>query len=245
MKYIIGNWKMNMLPNEILNYLMEYTELVKDVENISIILAVPYISIFYANNFVQDTNVQIAVQNISAYKKGAYTGDISAEMVNSFGIKYSIIGHSERRTHFFETDEIINEKVKRAVENRIVPIICVGETEEIKEEGKTLEFVKTQIDKAIKDVDFKEVENEIIIAYEPVWAIGTGKSCDSDYAKKVTSYIKEKLEARFENAKISVLYGGSVTSFNIKEFLEVESISGVLVGGASLNVDEFAKITKA
>lgn len=244
MKYIIGNWKMNMLPNEAINFCIEYTENVKDVNN-KLILAVPFVNMFYANNFVQDTNVQIAAQNMHFENNGAYTGEISASMLKSIGVDYCIIGHSERREYFNETNEILNKKVRQAITNSITPIFCVGENLTENESGNTKEIIRVQIEEGLKDLsNFENIDNTLIVAYEPIWAIGTGKVCDSNFANEITTHIKEVVKEIYPDLNVVTLYGGSVTSLNSNEILSKENIDGVLVGGASLKSDEFTKISK-
>ena len=247
MKYIIGNWKMNMLPNEAINFLENYTQGVKGIKaDRKLIICVPFIDMFYSNLYTQETNVKIGAQNMHFKTSGAYTGEVSGEMLSSINIEYSIIGHSERRMYFGETDEIVNLKVKHAIELGINPIVCVGEELFVNEEGKTLEFVENQIREGLKGLEnLQNINNEIIIAYEPIWAIGTGKTCDSEYANTVNGHIRKVAKEMYPNANISVLYGGSVKSQNAEEILSKEHIDGVLVGGASLDSEEFIKISKA
>lgn len=247
MKYIIGNWKMNMLPNEAINFLENYTQGVKGIKaDRKLIICVPFIDMFYSNLYTQETNVKIGAQNMHFKTSGAYTGEVSGEMLSSINIEYSIIGHSERRMYFGETDEIVNLKVKHAIELGINPIVCVGEELSVNEEGKTLEFVENQIREGLKGLEnLQNINNEIIIAYEPIWAIGTGKTCDSEYANTVNGHIRKVAKEMYPNANISVLYGGSVKSQNAEEILLKEHIDGVLVGGASLDSEEFIKISKA
>lgn len=247
MKYIIGNWKMNMLPNEAINFLENYTQGVKGIKaDRKLIICVPFIDMFYSNLYTQETNVKIGAQNMHFKTSGAYTGEVSGEMLSSINIEYSIIGHSERRMYFGETDEIVNLKVKHAIELGINPIVCVGEELSVNEEGKTLEFVENQIREGLKGLEnLQNINNEIIIAYEPIWAIGTGKTCDSEYANTVNGHIRKVAKEMYPNANISVLYGGSVKSQNAEEILSKEYIDGVLVGGASLDSEEFIKISKA
>lgn len=247
MKYIIGNWKMNMLPNEAINFLENYTQGVKGIKaDRKLIICVPFIDMFYSNLYTQETNVKIGAQNMHFKTSGAYTGEVSGEMLSSINIEYSIIGHSERRMYFGETDEIVNLKVKHAIELGINPIVCVGEELSVNEEGKTLEFVENQIREGLKELEnLQNINNEIIIAYEPIWAIGTGKTCDSEYANAVNGHIRKVAKEMYPNANISVLYGGSVKSQNAEEILSKENIDGVLVGGASLDSEEFIKISKA
>ena len=182
-KVIAGNWKMNMLPNETINFIEGLSQEIKDVKN-EIILCVPYTDLFYALLTAQNTNIKIGAQNMHWKEKGAYTGEISGQMLKSIGVEYVIIGHSERRQYFAETDETVNLKVKSALENNLKPIICVGETLEQREHGETEKIIESQIKLALKDLT-KEQIRAIIIAYEPVWAIGTGKTATPEEANNV------------------------------------------------------------
>lgn len=243
-KYIMGNWKMNMLPNEAIDYINKLEEKLEKLENIKekldIALYVPYINIFYANLMSQETDIIIGAQNMCCQDNGAYTGEISADMLKSVDINTVLIGHSERRHVFNESDMMINRKVIKSQEKDMQAVFCIGETLEENESGKTEEVLKNQIETGLKDVDIKN----IIIAYEPVWAIGTGKVCDSDKANEIIKYIKEILKNDY-GKELPVLYGGSVSPDNAKEILSKEYIDGVLVGGASLDVDKFFEIITA
>ena len=244
-KVIAGNWKMNMLPNEAISFIEELAPLVKDTEN-EVILCVPYIDLFYSLLTVQGTNIKIGAQNMHFEESGAYTGEVSGKMLKSIGVEYVIIGHSERRQYFSETDEIVNKKVKAAILNGLKPIICVGETLKQREEGKTSEVITKQTELALKGLSNKEVEN-IIIAYEPIWAIGTGKTATSEDANNSIKEIRNKINKIYgQNTAESIIiqYGGSVKSSNAKELFEMSDIDGGLVGGASLKAEEFSKIVK-
>ena len=242
-KVIAGNWKMNMLPNETIDFIQELTPLVKDTK-IEVILCVPYIDLFYALLHVQDTNIKIGAQNMHWEEKGAYTGEISGKMLKSIGVEYVIIGHSERRQYFAETDETVNKKIKSALANGLKPIVCVGETLEQREAGQTEQIVTSQIEKAFKDIPASSLE-QIIIAYEPIWAIGTGKTATKEDANTTIMQIRKKLAEIYgqnEADGVIIQYGGSVKSSNAKELFEMSDIDGGLVGGASLKADEFSKI---
>ena len=242
-KVIAGNWKMNMLPNETIDFIQELTPLVKDTKN-EVILCVPYIDLFYALLHVQDTNIKIGAQNMHWEEKGAYTGEISGKMLKSIGVEYVIIGHSERRQYFAETDETVNKKIKSALANGLKPIVCVGETLEQREAGQTEQIVTSQTEKAFKDIPASSLE-QIIIAYEPIWAIGTGKTATKEDANTTIMQIRKKLAEIYgqnEADGVIIQYGGSVKSSNAKELFEMSDIDGGLVGGASLKADEFSKI---
>ena len=243
MKVIAGNWKMNMLPNETINFIQDLTPLVKDTDN-DVILCVPYTDLFYALLNVQGTNIKIGAQNMHWEEKGAYTGEISGQMLKSIGVEYVIIGHSERRQYFAETDETVNKKIKSALENGLKPIVCVGESLEQRENGLTQQIIESQIEKAFDGIDENNL-SKIIIAYEPIWAIGTGKTATKEQANETIIQIRNKIANLYNQEqanKMIIQYGGSVKSSNAKELFEMSDINGALIGGASLKVDEFSQI---
>ena len=242
-KVIAGNWKMNMLPNEAMDFIQELTPLVKDTKN-EVILCVPYTDLFYALLHVQGTNIKIGAQNMHWEEKGAYTGEVSAPMLKSIGVEYVIIGHSERRQYFAETDETVNKKIKSALAHGLKPIVCVGETLEQRESGQTEQIVTSQVEKAFEGIPTSELE-KITIAYEPIWAIGTGKTATKEDANSTIMQIRKKIAEMYgqnEANGVIIQYGGSVKSANAKELFEMSDIDGGLVGGASLKADEFSKI---
>ena len=244
-KVIAGNWKMNMLPNEAINFIQELTPLVKDTKN-DVVLCVPYIDLFYSLLHVQGTNIKIGAQNMHWEEKGAYTGEVSASMLKSIGVEYVIIGHSERRQYFNETDETVNKKIKSALLHDLKPIVCVGETLEQREAGETEKIVTNQIAKAFEGIASEDLE-KIIVAYEPIWAIGTGKTATKEDANNTIMQIRKKLAEIYgqnEADGVIIQYGGSVKSSNAKELFEMSDIDGGLVGGASLKAEEFSKIVK-
>ncbi len=242
-KVIAGNWKMNMLPNEAIEFIEKLAPLVKDTEN-EVILCVPYTDLFYALLTAQGTNIKIGAQNMHFEEKGAYTGEVSGKMLKSINVEYVIIGHSERRQYFAETDETVNKKVKAAFENGLKPIVCVGETLEQREEGKAFDVITEQTKLALEGLAKEQVENTII-AYEPIWAIGTGKTATKEDANDAIKKIREKIVEIYGQKvadRVIIQYGGSVKSTNAKELFEMSDIDGGLVGGASLNPDEFSRI---
>ena len=245
-KVIAGNWKMNMLPNETITFFEELAPLVKNTKT-EVIICAPYTDLFYAILSAQNTNIKIGAQNMHWEENGAYTGEISPQMLKSIGVEYVIIGHSERRQYFAETDETVNKKVKAAHNVGLKPIVCVGETLSQRESGKAKEIVTNQIKSGLKDLTKNEIMSTIV-AYEPIWAIGTGKTATKEDANETIKWIREELEKIYgkENAdKVIIQYGGSVKSENAKELFEMSDIDGGLVGGASLKPDEFAKIVNA
>ena len=239
-KVIAGNWKMNMLPNEAIDFINALAPAVKDTNN-ETILCVPYTDLFYSLLTVQETNIHIGAQNMHWEENGAYTGEVAPEMLKCINVEYVIIGHSERRQYFNETDETVNKKIKSALRHELKPIVCVGETLEERESGSAEEVVTMQISKALEGLTIENLQN-IIIAYEPIWAIGTGKTATSEDANNMCKIIREKIKQQFQSEDITILYGGSVKSANAKELFTMSDIDGGLVGGASLKADEFSKI---
>ena len=242
-KVIAGNWKMNMLPNEAINFIDKITPLVKNTKN-EVILCVPYTDLFYALLTAQGTNIKIGAQNMHFEESGAYTGEVSGKMLKSIGVEYVIIGHSERRQYFNETDETVNKKIKAAFANDLKPIVCVGETLEQREANQTQEIITKQTKLALQGLTEDQVQNTII-AYEPIWAIGTGKTATSEDANNSIKAIRKEIEKNYGKEvaeEVIIQYGGSVKSQNAKELFTTSDIDGGLVGGASLKVEEFSKI---
>lgn len=242
-KVIAGNWKMNMLPNEAISFIEELTPLVKETKN-EVILCVPYTDLFYTLLHVQGTNIKVGAQNLHWEEKGAYTGEVSAPMLKSIGVEYVIIGHSERRQYFAETDETVNKKIKSALKYGLKPIVCVGESLEQRENGTTEKVISNQIQKAFDEIPVEEL-NKIIIAYEPIWAIGTGKTATKEQANETIKQIRNELAKIYgenEANNTIIQYGGSVKATNAKELFEMSDIDGGLIGGASLKAEEFSKI---
>lgn len=242
-KVIAGNWKMNMLPNEAMTFIEQLTPLVKDTKH-EVILCVPYTDLFYSLLTAQGTNIKIGAQNMHWEEKGAYTGEVSGKMLKSIQVEYVIIGHSERRQYFAETDETVNKKIKAALQNELKPIVCVGETLEQREAGEAQNIIKTQTKLALAGLSKQQMQN-VMIAYEPIWAIGTGKTATSNDANEVIKAIRKQISELYgeEVAQNTIiLYGGSVKPENSKELFSTSDIDGGLVGGASLNVEDFEKI---
>ena len=245
-KVIAGNWKMNMLPNEAMNFISGLAPLAKDA-NCEVILCVPYTDLFYSLLTAQNTKIKIGAQNMHWEEKGAYTGEIAPEMLTSINVEYVIIGHSERRKYFNETDETVNKKIKAAIAHGLKPIVCVGETIKQRELDLTNEVITQQIELALKDIPKEKIE-DIIIAYEPIWAIGTGKVATKEDANNTIKQIREKIRTLYNDEvaqNVTILYGGSVKNENAKELFETSDIDGGLIGGASLKLDEFKEIIKS
>ena len=242
-KVIAGNWKMNMIPDAAIRFIDELTPLVKDTES-EVILCVPYTDLFYALLTAQNTNIKIGAQNMHWEESGAYTGEVSGQMLKAIGVEYVIIGHSERRQYFAETDETVNKKLKAAFKYGLKPIVCVGETLEEREAGKAEEIITSQTEKALEGLTDEQVA-DTIIAYEPIWAIGTGKTATSEDANNAIKSIRNKISniyGQMVSKRVIIQYGGSVKASNAKELFTMSDIDGGLVGGASLKSEEFAKI---
>ena len=242
-KVIAGNWKMNMLPNEAMEMITKLAPYVKNTEN-EVVLCVPYTDLFYSLLTAQETNIKIGAQNMHFEEKGAYTGEISGKMLKSIGVEYVIIGHSERRQYFAETDETVNKKIKAAFLNNLKPIVCVGETLEQREAGIQYDIITEQTKKALDGLTEEQAANTII-AYEPIWAIGTGKTATKEDANDACRKIREKIaEIYGQNVaeRVIIQYGGSMKPENAKELLEMSDIDGGLIGGASLKAETFEKI---
>ena len=232
-----------MLPDAAIRFIDELTPLVKNTEN-EVVLCVPYTDLFYSLLAAQNTNIKIGAQNMHWEESGAYTGEVSGKMLKSIGVEYVIIGHSERRQYFAETDETVNKKLHSAFKYGLKPIVCVGETLEEREAGKAEEIITSQTEKALEGLTDNQVENTII-AYEPIWAIGTGKTATKEDANDAIKSIRNKISniyGQMVAERVIIQYGGSVKSSNAKELFTMSDIDGGLVGGASLKSDEFAKI---
>ena len=241
-KIIAGNWKMNMTPSEAVKLVEELKPLVVNDE-VDVVFCVPAIDIIPAMEAAKGTNIQIGAENMYFEEKGAYTGEISPNMLVDAGVKYVIIGHSERREYFAETDETVNKKVLKAFEHGLTPIICCGETLTQREQGITLDWIRQQIKIAFQNVTAEQAKTAVI-AYEPIWAIGTGKTATSDQAEEVCGAIRACIAEVYDEAtaaEIRIQYGGSVNAGNAAERFAKPDIDGGLVGGASLKPD-FGKI---
>ncbi len=241
-KIIAGNWKMNKTTKESL----ELVELLKDKVNsseVDVVFCVPAINLLTVKEALEGTNIEVGAQNIHFETSGAFTGEISAPMLKEAGIKYVVLGHSERREYFAETDEDVNKKVHTALSHDIVPIVCVGESLEQREQNVTMDLIRLQTKIALKDVSAEDAK-KVVIAYEPIWAIGTGKTATSEQAEEVCKGIREcitEVYGKEVSDVIRIQYGGSMSPANANELLNMENIDGGLVGGASLKAD-FEKV---
>lgn len=241
-KIIAGNWKMNMTPSEAVALVNELKPLVVNDE-VDVVFCVPAIDIIPAMEAAKGTNIQIGAENMYFEEKGAYTGEISPNMLNDAGVKYVIIGHSERREYFAETNETVNKKVLKAFEHGITPIICCGESLTQREQGITIDWIRQQIKIAFLNVTADQAKTAVI-AYEPIWAIGTGKVATTEQAEEVCAAIRACIGEIYDKATaeaIRIQYGGSVSAASAPELFAQANIDGGLVGGASLKPD-FGKI---
>jgi len=243
---IAGNWKMNKTVEESIALSNGIKRNLFNINNVEIVLCPPFTSFCDVKDVVLDTNILLGAQNMHWEKEGAFTGEVSARMLKRLGYKYVIIGHSERRAYFGETNETVNKKVKSAIVAGLFPIMCVGERLEERESGKAFDVVSLHVEKGLLNVDKKEIRN-IVIAYEPVWAIGTGKNATPDQAEEVHKFIRGLLAKKYDretSESIRIQYGGSVKPDNIESLIKEKNIDGALVGGASLKEESFVDIVK-
>lgn len=241
-KIIAGNWKMNKTPSEAVALVNELKPLVAN-DDVDVVFCVPAIDIIPVMEATKGTNIQVGAENMYFEESGAYTGEVSPAMLTDVGVKYVIIGHSERREYFAETDETVNKKVLKAFEHGITPIICCGESLTQREQGITIDWIRQQIKVAFLNVTADQAKTAVI-AYEPIWAIGTGKTATSDQAEEVCKAIRDCIAEIYDDAtaaEIRIQYGGSVGAANAAELFAKPDIDGGLVGGASLKAD-FGKI---
>ncbi len=243
---IAGNWKMNKTPAEAEALLNEIKPLVADAD-CDVVVCVPYVDLFVALKATEGTNIKVGAENCHWAKSGAFTGEISADMLKACGVEYVVIGHSERRQYFGETDETVQQRTRAALDAGLKVILCVGETLAQREQGITFETVGLQTKVALGGVSEEELKN-IIIAYEPVWAIGTGRTATAEQANEVNKAIRDIIAGLYSKAAadaFTVQYGGSMNAGNADELLAQEDVDGGLIGGASLKAADFATIVKA
>ena len=246
-KIIAGNWKMNKTFNEATDLSEALVRDFGDTTSVDIVLCPPYTSIKAVSDVVSETQIQIGSQNMSSNDDGAFTGEISHTMLKDLYVKYVILGHSERREYFNESDNIINLKLRKALEKQLRPILCVGETLEQREGGLTMSVIENQLTLGLDSVS-SDAFSEIVIAYEPVWAIGTGKTATADQAQEVHKFVRDKITSLFSNTagkSVRIQYGGSMKPANAKELLSQPDIDGGLIGGAALDAQSFSSIIKA
>lgn len=236
---IAANWKMNNGLEETKDFINSFVPMVRETEGVDVVIAPPYTSLVTAAELLQNSGIRLAAQNVFYEEKGAYTGEISPAMLVSIGCSCVIIGHSERRQYFNESDDIVNKKIHNARKGGLEVILCIGESLEDRENNRTFEVLERQLTGSLKDVQLEG----ITIAYEPIWAIGTGKTATPEQADATHTFIREWLRKYAKGAEaVRILYGGSVTPDNIGLLIEKPDIDGALVGGASLKPDSFAKI---
>jgi len=244
---IAGNWKMNMTASEVKGFVEELKTEMPKAKTCETVLCVPSILVPAMLKATRDIKISVGTQDVSKHEKGAYTGEISASMLEDIGVKYCIVGHSERREYHHETDQLVNEKAHALLDKGISPIICVGESLEQREMDLTMEFIAYQVKAALYNITEAEMKR-CIIAYEPIWAIGTGKTATAEQAQEVCcairALIRAKYGARLARA-VTIQYGGSMNAGNCEELLSMPDIDGGLIGGASLKPHDFATIIKA
>lgn len=243
---IAGNWKMYKTNPEAVESAGRLVELVADTSAVDIMIAPVFTALDPVSRVVKDTRVGLGGQNLYWEKEGAYTGEISADMLLSAGCRYVIIGHSERRQYFGETDETVNRKISAALAADLIPVFCIGESESERDSGKTFSVLDKQVKDGLKERVVDEL-GSLVIAYEPVWAIGTGKTATSDQAQEAHKYIRSLIDNMFGSAladSVRILYGGSVKPANATELMSMPDIDGALVGGASLDPESFSQIVK-
>jgi triosephosphate isomerase len=241
MKYFIAaNWKMNKTIAETREFLGNFIPAVEKITDVDIVVAPPFTSLSPAAGEIKDANIQLAAQDLFWEEKGAYTGEISPLMLLDAGCKHVIVGHSERRQYFSEEDVIVNKKIKAAKKAGLGVIFCVGESLEEREAGKTFDVIKREVEMGLAEVDC----DDLVVAYEPIWAIGTGKTASNEQAQEVHAFIRKILGNIYGDKAegIRILYGGSVTPDNVDGLMACKDVNGALVGGASLKPDSFAKI---
>lgn len=237
-----ANWKMNKTVGETVDFISAFIPEVKDVSDVDIVLAPPFTSLAAAAEKIKNTNILLAAQDVFYEEKGAYTGEISPPMLLDIGCAYVVVGHSERRQYFHDTDDIVNKKIKAARDKGLGVIFCIGESLEEREAGKTFEILEREIRNGLEGVG----PEKIVVAYEPIWAIGTGKTATPDQAQEAHAFVREKLKDLYGNKadELCILYGGSVTPDNVDILMACNDVDGALVGGASLKAESFSRIVK-
>jgi triosephosphate isomerase (TIM) len=243
-----GNWKMNLSLDEAKDLLAGIKEAQADLDKIDVLVAPPFTTLHLAHTMLGGTGILIGAQNMHWEQGGAFTGEVSSLMIREAGCSHVILGHSERRAHFFETSEVINRKAEAAIRVGLLPILCIGETLQEREQGRAFDIIRTQLDESLKTrCEAGSLPETFILAYEPVWAIGTGRTATPEQAQEVHLFIRRWLDGAFgpNTAKtIRILYGGSVKPDNSKELMVQPDIDGTLIGGASLKADSFLSIIR-
>jgi triosephosphate isomerase len=244
--FIAGNWKMNKTVGEALDLVRQLKASISGMEEVEVAIAPPFTALYAVHKELEGSSIRLAAQNLFWEEKGAYTGEVSPPMLKELGCQYVILGHSERRQFFGETDGTVNRKMKAALGQDLKVIFCIGETLEEREKGKTFSVIERQLSGGLNDIG-KEEMKRIVVAYEPVWAIGTGKTATPEQAEDVHRVIRERLEKLYSRGiaeDVRIQYGGSVTPENVKGLMNQKNIDGALVGGASLKSDTFSKIVR-
>lgn len=244
---IVGNWKMNNSTAESVDLAEKLKKTVKDMAGVDVVVAPPFTALGSVRDVIKGSIIKLSAQNLFWEDKGAYTGEVSPLMIRDLDCEYVIIGHSERREYFKESDEVVNKKIKAALRNKLKAIVCVGESLKEREENKTMQVIESQIKKGLQGLSLSEAK-ELIIAYEPLWAIGTGRNATPVQANEVHTYIRKLLSQIFNEgiaSNIKILYGGSVKPSNSAELMSEKEIDGALVGGASLEAESFAQIVRS
>ncbi|MFH1504649.1 MAG: triose-phosphate isomerase [Candidatus Omnitrophota bacterium] len=244
--FIAGNWKMHKTIKEAIELANGLKRELIDIDKADILICPVFTALSEVSDVVIESNIKLGAQNVYWEEKGAWTGEIAPLMLKDAGCKYVIIGHSERRKYFFETDETVNKRIKAALAAGLLPIVCVGETLEEREAQKTIDVVQTQLEGGLRDIN-EEENKKIIIAYEPVWAIGTGKTATPAQAQEVHKFIRGRIGEKYSSRaaeNVIILYGGSVKPSNTRELINEPDIDGFLVGGASLEIGSFSEIVK-
>lgn len=242
-KFCVANWKMHKTRQEALDFLKDFIPLIQGIDDREIGIAPTFVCLESVGKALKNTNIKLCAQNAFYEKKGAYTGEISPSMLKDLDVQYVIIGHSERRKYFHETDEIINRKIKACIDEGLKVIFCIGETIEERQSNKTFDVLRRQIEKGLETVNSSDA---LVLAYEPVWAIGTGVVASETQIEEAHAFIRSKLKEIYSEKAdtVRILYGGSVTPENIYAIMNIENVDGVLVGGASLDPVKFSKIVK-
>ncbi len=238
-KIIAGNWKMNYCVNKAEAFVDEIKDTINTNE-VDVVICPNFMALDRISDLLDGTNIKLGAQNVYPEEKGAYTGETSVKMLAAIGVDYCIVGHSERRQYFNETDEFVNKKAKKLLEVGISPIVCVGETLEERENSKMFEVVENQVRNSLADIAKEEIATKVVIAYEPIWAIGTGKTATAEQANEMCKYIRDVVAKMYDEdtaQKVRIQYGGSVKPNNASEILNMSDIDGALVGGASLTND--------
>ena len=238
-KIIAGNWKMNYCVNKAEDFVSEIKDAI-NTDEVDVVICPNFVALDRLSDLLEGTNIKLGAQNVHTEDKGAYTGETSVNMLAAVGVKYCIVGHSERRQYFAETNEIVNKKAKKLLEKDINPIVCVGETLEERESNTMFDVVEKQVRESLDGIEEAQMKRNVVIAYEPIWAIGTGKTATAEQANEMCKFIREVVAKMYNDSVAEALriqYGGSVKPSNANEILNMSDIDGALVGGASLTND--------